>query len=96
MRVQEAIDNAVAGGYQANGSEGVRVEEALLDTAFWQALGQTLGWKETCDMRGAPPEWACGEWLFYWNRFIDHLVAGKDPAAFFASLPSPRLATLKV
>jgi len=96
MHIQEAMNNAVAGGYHGSGSEVVRVDEVLLDTAFWQALGHTLGWQEDSDMCGAPSERACGEWLSYWHSFIDHLVAGKDPASFFARLPSPPMDAHKV
>jgi hypothetical protein len=96
MHVQEAINSAVAGGYHGNVSDGVRVEEAFLDTAFWQAMGQTLGWKETCDISTAPHRLECEEWLSYWHGYINYLVAGKDPASFFANLPSTRLDKLKV
>ena len=67
----------------------VRVEDTFLDTLFWRALGQTLGWKETKRPKDAPHVVGSDEWLYYWHRFINHIVAGKTQASFFASLPSP-------
>jgi hypothetical protein len=59
-------------------------EETFLNPDFWQAVGLTLRQSETracsaCDK---------GERKCPWHQFIDHLVAGKAPKAFFTNLSS--------
>src|SRR5262245_59343157 len=72
----------------------VPVEEAFLDPTFWQALGHALVWDHAVmtvptveNGRSTLGTRAGHHWLSHWHRFIDHLAAGKTPAAFFESLP---------
>jgi len=72
----------------------VPVEETFLDPDFWHALGWGLGWDHEVmtiqaveNGRSTLVTRAGQHWLSHWHRFIDHLAAGKTPAAFFESLP---------
>jgi len=93
MRIQEAITKAREGGYPADQLEAPsRLVQAqyFLDTAFWEALGRTLGWEGHCayrPLRGHEPRTLRQPmWLSYWHRFNSHLVAGNTPESFFAHL----------
>ena len=95
MRIEEAIEKAIQGGYtryQLHDPSWPLPEQYFLDTSFWEALGRTLGWEEECeaiDMLGdVPHEVSQPMWLSYWHRFIHHLVTGHTPASFFAMLRS--------
>ena len=64
------------------------LNKALLDPAFWQALGKSLGWDDgqitSEEYNKAPTDmWM---WHFQWHRFIDHLATGRDPNSFFDDL----------
>ncbi len=66
-----------------------KVNAAVLDPAFWQALGKARGWKN--DPRDVLRERMGGgivapPWISIWHRFIDHLAEGKDAESFFATL----------
>ena len=96
MLIQEAIEKAIEGGYtryQLNDPSWPLPEQYFLDTSFWEALGRTLGWEGDCedidDMQGlgdAPQKVRQPMWLSYWHRFTHHLVTGKPPESFFATL----------
>ena len=77
------------------------IQEALLDPAFWQALGKARGWQTSCfhlDESGRYEAYRhtakCGVstaksyWELQWHRFIDHLAEGKDAESFFKGLPT--------
>jgi hypothetical protein len=73
----------------------VPTEETFLDPTFWQALGHALGWSEVCDLamscrHGAEEyqNFRGSYWIYQWHCFIQALVDGNTPAAFFAHLPS--------
>jgi hypothetical protein len=70
------------------------VDDFFLDPEFWHALGCGLGWdyevmtvQAVENGRSTLVTRAGQHWLYHWHRFIDHLAAGKTPAAFFESLP---------
>ncbi len=71
----------------------VPVEETFLDPAFWQALGQALGWDHTVitvhEVENGRPTIvtrAGQHWLYHWHRFLDFLAEGKTREEFFATL----------
>src|SRR5437867_482077 len=73
----------------------VPMEETFLDPQFWQALGQTLGWSEGCDLAitcvHGDEECQSGRgyyWMYQWHCFIQAIAHGNPPAAFFAHLTS--------
>jgi hypothetical protein len=75
----------------------IPVQETFLDPAFWQALGQTLGWNTPCDLaitcvHGTEECRRCDGtyWMYQWHCFIQHLANGEAAEAFFARLPVPR------
>src|SRR5215216_6221619 len=105
MTIQDALNTAVAGGYHVQGSDGgvtvysgansdftlwtrtdnassflIPLEETLLDPAFWTAFGRALA------REGVSPS---GDWKQLWHQFIEHLIQGGTPAAFFQTLASP-------
>jgi hypothetical protein len=76
----------------------VPTEETFLDPRFWQALGHTLGWSETCDLaitcvRGYEECQRCRGyyWMYQWHCFIQAIADGNTPDAFFAYLPSSQI-----
>lgn len=98
MTIQQAIEKAVAGGYDYN-SEIPPFHDALcqmmLDPAFWSALGKTEGWNKT--------DWDIDYWTwggkqervnepkldeptFYMHRLIDHLADGGTIEGYFETL----------
>jgi hypothetical protein len=61
----------------------VPVEETFLDPRFWQALGRTLGWQDSCDLsisceQGHAECRRChgAYWMYQWHCFIPdvHLI----------------------
>jgi hypothetical protein len=77
MTTQEAVARAIEGGYTAYNLKAPlepRLEQYLLDTSFWEALGRALEWQ---------PE---SLWRSYWDRFIIHLTQGKSLESFFVNL----------
>ena len=71
MSIKDAIRIAESKGYVFDASACHPHERALLDMAFWEALGRGLG----------------VDWLALWRRFFDYLKERKTPAEFFAALP---------
>lgn len=66
-------------------------EQALLDPAFWQALGKAWGWaihKTPCGCDECSPSIVDRKtgWNVHWHRLIDHLASGKSVEDFFATL----------
>jgi hypothetical protein len=73
---------------------------SLLDPKFWEALGKSLGWKESSyqectaksfDYDGNRRNLEAvfrepNTWLYHWHRFIDHLASGDFPESYFESL----------
>lgn len=58
-----------------------------LDPLFWQALGESMGWKTGYYEYGSANEAIeMSPWQAKWHRFIDHLASGKDIESFFAPL----------
>jgi hypothetical protein len=93
MLIQEAIEKAIEGGYtryQRNDPSWPLPEQYFLDTSFWEALGRTLGWEgESEDIHVLGDESQKVRqpmWLSYWHQFTHHLVTGKTPESFFATL----------
>jgi hypothetical protein len=73
----------------------IPMHETFLDPAFWQALGQALGWDAPCDLAitcvQGTEEYRCRNgayWMYHWHCFIQHLANGESPDAFFARLPT--------
>jgi hypothetical protein len=71
----------------------VLTEKTFLDPHFWQALGQTLGWRAACELAIScvPGEDECRQghgsyWMFQWHCFIQALAEGHMPDTFFAPL----------
>lgn len=104
--IEQAIEEAVGAGYKpeqldyqrtdteqfAEESYRISYSKCFLDPLFWQALGKARGWdgKHTIKIRGEP----LSDWrktpIYYWHRFIDHLIAGKNAESFFKDLsPTP-------
>jgi hypothetical protein len=80
--------SAGAGGsrHQPEDPMGMRVPATLLDPQFWRVLGLVLGWHAGWAPKYLPyDQW----WRPWWHRFLDHLAAGKSPAAFFAPFQAP-------
>jgi hypothetical protein len=93
MTPQEAIDKAIAGGYPKQRVDDLALHvqaEYFLETAFWEALGRTLGWEgdfQYVQVRGgAPQNTRQPLWLYYWHRFNSHLATGKTTESFFERL----------
>ena len=90
MTIQEAITKAIEGGWQLHDYKKnpvdtlheamFKVNDALLDPLFWQALGKEMGWKE-CKDKECPDSWLC-----YWHHLIEHLVSGGSIESFFQAL----------
>ena len=66
----------------------------LLQPAFWEALGKSLGW-QYCKLHsfaGSITESEeCNDcmhikWLDKWHDFIDHLAAGGTPKSYFKQI----------
>ena len=96
MTIQEAIEKAIEGGYTIDPfhdpSRPIQAQY-LLETSFWEALGRALGWNnETITVHavenGKPTivTRIQQHWLSHWQRFIDHIAAGKTPESFFESM----------
>ena len=73
----------------------VPTEETFLDPHFWQALGQTLGWSERCDLaitcvHGEEECQRCRGyyWMYQLHCFIQAIAEGNTPEAFFEDLTS--------
>ena len=58
----------------------------LLDPAFWQALGKSLGWKEGMGIYREPGHFELTEWWSQWHNFIDHLAEGGKAEEWFEKL----------
>ena len=93
MTIQEAIDKAIEGGYPKQRVEALALHvqaEYFLETTFWEALVRALGVEGDFAYiqlsRGVPQKMRQPMWLYYWHRFNSHLVAGKSPESFFATL----------
>lgn len=99
--MEEAIKKAIKGGYTTFTWQDVQDgdgSDVLLDPAFWQCLGKSLGWNEVhyihcpaIDYHGYsnPGECTCSaryEWKAKWHSFIDHLASGEDADSFFKEL----------
>lgn len=81
--------------YQWSGERSYKalLMESVLDPLFWQALGKSLGWNQipaTLDnekiMFPKNPNKNANYYIFYWHRFIDHLIAGKSAESYFEEL----------
>jgi hypothetical protein len=93
MTIQEAIAKAIEGGYPTERIADLSVPvqaQCFLETAFWEALVRALGIEGDFEYiqlsRGEPRKIRQPMWLYYWHRFNSHLVAGKTPESFFATL----------
>ena len=99
MTIQETLEKAKQGGYEPlQGNHILTLEYAyLLDFAFWQVLGKSLGWKcEHCNGSGKALNhdkcfncygagWA-DDWLIQWHRLLDFLAEGKSIEEYFETL----------
>jgi len=95
MTIQEAINKAIEGGYPKERLEDLSLHvqaHYFLETTFWEALVRALGVEGDFEFiqlnRGKPRKIRQPMWLYYWHRFMSHLVAGKTPASFFETFPS--------
>jgi hypothetical protein len=96
MTIQEAIEKAIEGGYPQERVADLSVHvqaQYFLETTFWEALVRVLGVEGDFEFihldRDEPRTIRQPLWLYYWHQFNSHLVAGKSPASFFATFPSP-------
>lgn len=70
MRIQQAIEKAIEGGW-----EGVNPKSHFaLEPLFWQSLGKAMGWTDNEKVK---------IWKYNWHDFIDHLAEGKTVEEFF-------------
>jgi len=97
MTIQEAIDQAIEGGYpkQRVADLALHVQaQYLLETTFWEALIRALGVEGNCEYiqlsRDVPRKIRQPMWLYYWHQFNSHLVAGYTPESFFVTFTYPR------
>jgi hypothetical protein len=95
MLIQEAIIKAREGGYITEHlDDPSRLVQAqyFLETSFWEALVRALGMEgdfEYIHLSSTEPrKMRQPMWLYYWHRFNSHLIAGKSPESFFATLSS--------
>lgn len=60
---------------------------SLLDPAFWQSLGKSLGWSEKPLGTGTGPgaNHSRGH-LYHWHRLIDHLASGGTIETYFEGI----------
>lgn len=82
MTIEQAIENAVEGGWGASecmvvGKFGFNYDRAFLDPSFWQSLGKALGWDDESGLR---------RWKYEWHDFISHLADGGTPETYFKEL----------
>lgn len=94
--MKEAIQKAIEGGWDIHWVHAVGISEVaerhservLLDPTFWQALGKSLGWKETAQTGLYKDGYAqiMSGWKYNWLLFINHLAEGKDPDDYFNQL----------
>jgi hypothetical protein len=96
MTIQEAINKAIEGGYPKERMEDLSVHvqaQYFLESTFWEALVRALGVEGDFEFihldRGEPRTIRQPLWLYYWHQFTSHLLAGKTPESFFATLSSP-------
>ena len=86
MKVEEAIEKAVEGGY-SNIPEGVCADYYFLDPSFWQSLGKAMGLDESRTYNGGVIKGKkLTAWECLWHNFINHLASGKDIPSFFETL----------
>jgi hypothetical protein len=76
----------------------VAVKATLLDPQFWQALGKALEWNAVSNLasicvHGEEECQTCRSsyWRYQWHCFLQALVDGHTPEAFFARLASSQL-----
>jgi hypothetical protein len=96
MTIQEAINKAIEGGYPQERVKDLSLHvqaQYFLESTFWQALVRVLGIEGDFEFiqldRGESRKIRQPMWLYYWHRFMSHLVAGHSPDAFFETFPSP-------
>ena len=93
---QDAIKQAIEGGYKAVWLEGrynaYAENVATLDPLFWQALGKVRGWEDEKVKHGivyvfsgeiAPLE----RWKLYALRYFESLLSGGNEKKFWEELP---------
>jgi hypothetical protein len=73
----------------------VAADEASGLPRFWQALGRTLGWQDSCALsisceHGYEECRRCHGvyWMHQWRCFIQAIADGNTPEVFFANLPA--------
>ena len=66
----------------------IPVEETFLDPRFWQALGRTLGWQDSCHISLSCVQgheecrrYHGAYWLYQWHCFIQAIADGHTPEA---------------
>ena len=75
---------------------GLTFEAIVSNKKFWQTLGKAFNWKPQTLHRLPMPsvvsshilskESVVEGYIYEWHRFIDHLIAGKDPEDFFKTI----------
>jgi len=93
MTIQEAINQAIEGGYPTQRAEDLSLQvqaQYFLESTFWEALVRALGVEGDFEYiqlsRDVLRKIRQPIWLYYWHRFNSHLVAGNTPESFFANL----------
>ena len=102
MKIQEAIQKAIEGGYKDDGfildSGGMDYSHCFLDPEFWKCLGKSMGWIDkdypNGEMRCESPK--CDsrycEYAGYrnplneWKNLIHYLYEGKSIEDYFNQL----------
>lgn len=64
-------------------SAAISSHEIALDPTFWQALGESLGWKEWTTTMLVYDELT---WFHYAHKFTDLILQGKDTDEFWKEL----------
>ena len=91
---QDAIKQAIEGGYDRTRSGGLEAQERILfclnDPLFWQSLGKARGWAFYSD--GCGPNDVCrafhtAEWLSNAKEWFETRMNQEDETKFWSSLP---------
>jgi hypothetical protein len=105
MSIQQAINKAVVGGYQAQGVEGRAISYSGANSEFsvWTCTDTESSFMVPVTETFLDPTfWMAfrraltldgirlsGDWRHLWHQFIEHLSHSGTPEAFFQTMASP-------